>query len=61
MSAHISPTPPLEATSDKELIALSYIYRRAIERYEENQKGGPSTAPDARKEFNGSGRTIISK
>jgi hypothetical protein len=27
--------------------ALSAIYHRAIQRYEEQKKGGPETAPDA--------------
>jgi hypothetical protein len=34
-TADITPTP-----------ALAAIYHRAIERFEERQKGGPATAPD---------------
>ena len=33
------------------LDALSAIYRRAIARYEEKQRGGPETAPDDAKGF----------
>ena len=53
-----------DAVSERELCALAAIYRRAVERYQEansRKKGGCGTAPDARKEINGSGKTIISK
>jgi hypothetical protein len=35
-----------EFASDSGSSALAAIYRRAIERYEEQKKGGPETAPD---------------
>ncbi len=46
-----------------ELNALSAIYQRAIERFEENEKAaGTSGGEDARKEDpNASGKTIIPK
>jgi hypothetical protein len=57
-------TPRPDATPHGELDALSLIYARAIARFEEGhakKEGGAETAPDARKEINGSGETIIPK
>ncbi len=46
----IEPRIPLRSTSEVisegERSALAAIYCRAIERYEEQKKGGPETAPD---------------
>jgi hypothetical protein len=61
MSSVRIPCASSEAASERELDALATIYRRAVERYEEKQKGGSVTAPDARKESDGSGKTIIPK
>jgi hypothetical protein len=38
--------PRPDATPDSSRAALVVIYRRAIERYEEANEGGPSTAPN---------------
>src|SRR5215217_5942112 len=39
-------TPRLETASESVPGALSAIYSRAIQRYEQKEKGGPATAPD---------------
>ena len=48
---------------EAELELLAEVYRLALESYRKrkNQEGGPATAPDARKEIDGSGKTIIPK
>jgi hypothetical protein len=45
----ITYMPRSDATPQGELNALKAIYRRAIERFEEVNEGGPATAPDDRK------------
>jgi hypothetical protein len=59
----IAYSPHPNTTVEAELNALSAIYQRAIECYEENQKAaGTSGGEDARKEDpNASGKTIIPK
>jgi hypothetical protein len=54
-------TPRADATTlERELDVLASIYRRAIDAYEA-RKGAHPGAPDARKEIDGSGKTIIPK
>jgi hypothetical protein len=51
---------PDDTTPKRQLDALAFIYRRAIEAYE-HTRGGLTTASDARKEIeNGSGTPSIS-
>ena len=45
-SPRITYTPHPDAMLEAELGALTTIYRRAIERYEEKEKGGPASRPD---------------
>ena len=59
-SMRISSTR-FETSYERELNTLSVIYRRALERYEEKQKSGSVTAPEARKESDGSGKPVIPK
>jgi hypothetical protein len=42
----MSYAPRLDTASESGSGALAAIYRRAIERYEEKQKGGPEAASD---------------
>lgn len=53
-----SPRP--DATPEVERSALASVYRFVLA-CRERKEGGPATAPDARKEFNGSGKAIIQK
>ena len=48
-SAHIAYTSREDATAESEATALTFIYARAIERYEENharKKVAPASGPD---------------
>jgi hypothetical protein len=47
-----------DATAESERAALGNIYRFILD-CQARKKGGAATAPDARKEINGSGETII--
>ena len=57
--SHITYTPRADATPEAELSTLAAVYRSLILESEGQEKGGPETAPDARKEINGSGKPII--
>ncbi len=50
-------------TREQELELLAEIYRLALESYwkRKDGEGGLATAPDVRKEIDGSGKTIIPK
>jgi hypothetical protein len=41
--------------------ALASVYAFCLRKHQEKQKGGYGTAPDARKESNGSGKVIVRK
>ena len=53
--------PRPDATPEAEVSALSACYAFILQQQREKQEGGPATAPDARKESNGSGKAIIQK
>jgi hypothetical protein len=63
----VPPTRPViyrlreGSTAEDERIALASVYAFILQRHQEKQKGGAATAPDARKESNGSGNAIIPK
>jgi hypothetical protein len=50
-----------DATSASEVSALASVYAFILQKHQEKQKGGAETAPNARKESNGSGKAIIPK
>jgi hypothetical protein len=51
--------PRGDVTPEGELNALVACYAFILQKQQEKEKGGPATAPDARKEINGSGKVII--
>src|SRR5215208_646835 len=55
----MSYAPRLNIASESGSGALAAIYCRAIERYEEKQKGGPETAPDDTKESENIGTATV--
>jgi hypothetical protein len=57
-SPHIAYQPRPAASPEGERRALASVYSFILDRCE-RKKGGPATAPDARKESNGSGKVII--
>jgi hypothetical protein len=55
----ISYSPRPDATPEAERNALASVYVFILQKHQEKHKGGAATAPDARKEINGSGNAII--
>jgi hypothetical protein len=51
--------PREDASAEGELNALASVYAFCLHKHQERKKGGAATAPDARKESNGSGKVII--
>jgi hypothetical protein len=66
-SARIVYTPESQdITPESEATVLANVYSFVLRcgearRTEEKKKGGPATAPQARKEIDGSGKTIVPK
>jgi hypothetical protein len=57
-STRIVYAPRPDAAPETEFSALASVYRLVLESYAK-KKGSPATAPDARKESNGSGKQSI--
>jgi hypothetical protein len=57
-SSRIVYTARPDANPETEVAALAAVYRFLLDRYA-NKEGGSATARDARKESNGSGKSIV--